>query len=165
MMVLVTYDMGTESEGGKHRLRKIAKLCQNHGQRVQFSVFECLLDPAMWVVFRAKLLAIIDPATDSLRFYFLEHTGRGAWSTLARSPDTTQKAPSFFSANVKFTAHAQEVRACAFSLISHNLHVDTHFHEVLCSCFLVEVRAFPRLGCRNQSCYSRAVAPRTGRVD
>jgi CRISPR-associated protein Cas2 len=71
MMVLVTYDMGTESEGGKHRLRKIAKLCQNHGQRVQFSVFECLLDPAMWVVFRAKLLAIIDPATDSLRFYFL----------------------------------------------------------------------------------------------
>ena len=71
MMVLVTYDMGTQSDNGKRRLRQIAKLCQNHGQRVQFSVFECLLDPAMWVVFRAKLLAIIDPATDSLRFYFL----------------------------------------------------------------------------------------------
>ncbi len=71
MMVLVTYDMGTESDGGKRRLRQIAKLCQNHGQRVQFSVFECLLEPAMWVAFRAKLLAIIDPATDSLRFYFL----------------------------------------------------------------------------------------------
>ena len=71
MMVLVTYDMGTESDDGKRRLRHIAKLCQNHGQRVQFSVFECLLEPALWVEFRSKLLAIIDPAADSLRFYFL----------------------------------------------------------------------------------------------
>ena len=83
MMVLVTYDMGTQSEDGKRRLRQIAKLCQNHGQRVQFSVFECLLEPALWVEFRAKLFAIINPSTDSLRFYFLganwqrrvEHTG------------------------------------------------------------------------------------------
>jgi CRISPR-associated protein Cas2 len=83
MMVLVTYDMGTQTEAGKRRLRQIAKLCQNHGQRVQFSVFECLLEPALWVEFRAKLLATIDPATDSLRFYFLganwqrrvEHSG------------------------------------------------------------------------------------------
>lgn len=71
MMVLVTYDMGTQSEDGKRRLRQIAKLCQNHGQRVQFSVFECLLTPALWAEFRAKLLAIIDPSIDSLRFYFL----------------------------------------------------------------------------------------------
>lgn len=71
MMVLVTYDMGTQSDSGKRRLRQIAKLCQNHGQRVQFSVFECLLEPALWVEFRAKLIAMIDPATDSLRFYFL----------------------------------------------------------------------------------------------
>jgi CRISPR-associated protein Cas2 len=83
MMVLVTYDMGTQTDDGKRRLRQIAKLCQNHGQRVQFSVFECLLEPAQWVEFRAKLIAIIDPAIDSLRFYFLganwqgrvEHTG------------------------------------------------------------------------------------------
>ena len=83
MMVLVTYDMGTQTEAGKRRLRQIAKLCQNPGQRVQFSVFECLLEPALWVEFRAKLLATIDPATDSLRFYFLganwqrrvEHSG------------------------------------------------------------------------------------------
>jgi CRISPR-associated protein Cas2 len=83
MMVLVTYDMGTQSDEGKRRLRQIAKLCQNHGQRVQFSVFECLLEPAQWVEFRARLIAIIDPSTDSLRFYFLganwqrrvEHTG------------------------------------------------------------------------------------------
>jgi CRISPR-associated protein Cas2 len=71
MMVLVTYDMGTQSENGKRRLRHIAKLCQNHGQRVQFSVFECLLEPVLWVEFRAKLLAVIDPSVDSLRFYFL----------------------------------------------------------------------------------------------
>ena len=71
MMVLVTYDMGTQTEEGKRRLRHIAKLCQNHGQRVQFSVFECLLEPALWVELRAKLLAIIEPSTDSLRFYFL----------------------------------------------------------------------------------------------
>jgi CRISPR-associated protein Cas2 len=71
MMVLVTYDMGTQTDAGKRRLRQIAKLCQNHGQRVQFSVFECLLEPALWVEFRAKLLDLIDPATDSLRFYFL----------------------------------------------------------------------------------------------
>jgi CRISPR-associated protein Cas2 len=63
--------MGTQTEEGKRRLRQIAKLCQNHGQRVQFSVFECLLEPAQWVEFRAKLLALIDPSIDSLRFYFL----------------------------------------------------------------------------------------------
>jgi CRISPR-associated protein Cas2 len=71
MMVLVTYDMGTQSEDGKRRLRHIAKLCQNHGQRVQFSVFECLLEPALWVEFHARLIDLIDPAADSLRFYFL----------------------------------------------------------------------------------------------
>jgi CRISPR-associated protein Cas2 len=71
MMVLITYDVETQSESGKRRLRQIAQLCQNHGQRVQYSVFECLLDPAQWVRFRAKLLATIDPAADSLRFYFL----------------------------------------------------------------------------------------------
>jgi CRISPR-associated protein Cas2 len=71
MMVLIAYDVETQSEGGKHRLRHVAKVCQNHGQRVQYSVFECLLDSAQWVKLRAELLGIIDPATDSLRFYFL----------------------------------------------------------------------------------------------
>ena len=82
-MVLVTYDVETQTDAGKRRLRQVAKLCQNYGQRVQFSVFECLLEPALWVELRAKLLATIDPSTDSLRFYFLganwqgrvEHTG------------------------------------------------------------------------------------------
>lgn len=83
MMMLVTYDVETQTDAGKRRLRQVAKLCQNHGQRVQFSVFECLVEPALWVELRAKLLATIDPSTDSLRFYSLganwqsrvEHSG------------------------------------------------------------------------------------------
>ena len=58
MMVLIAYDVETQSEDGKRRLRQVAKLCQNHGQRVQYSVFECLLEPAQWVELRAKLLAL-----------------------------------------------------------------------------------------------------------
>jgi CRISPR-associated protein Cas2 len=71
MMVLVAYDVQTESKSGQRRLRRVAKLCQNFGQRVQFSVFECLIDPAQWVALRSKLVAEIDPKKDSLRFYFL----------------------------------------------------------------------------------------------
>lgn len=71
MLVLVTYDVCTELDGGKQRLRRVAKICESHGQRVQNSVFECLVDPAMWVVFSNKLKKASDPETDSLRFYFL----------------------------------------------------------------------------------------------
>ena len=71
MMVLVSYDVVTESPGGKRRLRKVAKTCLNFGQRVQFSVFECLVDPAQWTVLRDQLTGIIDKEKDSLRFYFL----------------------------------------------------------------------------------------------
>jgi len=56
---------------GKRRLRHVAKICQNYGQRVQFSVFECLVDPAQWTAMRAQLLNVIDLSKDSLRFYFL----------------------------------------------------------------------------------------------
>lgn len=71
MMVLVGYDVETETKAGQRRLRRVAKTCQSFGQRVQFSVFECLVDPAQWVALRSKLVAEIDPAKDSLRFYFL----------------------------------------------------------------------------------------------
>jgi CRISPR-associated protein Cas2 len=71
MMVLVAYDVQTEDKSGQRRLRRVAKLCQNFGQRVQFSVFECLVDPAQWVALRTKLVSEIDPKKDSLRFYFL----------------------------------------------------------------------------------------------
>lgn len=71
MLVLVTYDVKTETAAGRKRLRRVAKACENCGQRVQFSVFECLLDPAQWSVLRARLIDEIDEAQDSLRFYFL----------------------------------------------------------------------------------------------
>lgn len=71
MLVLVTYDVNTETAAGRKRLRKVAKLCVDHGQRVQNSVFECLLDAAQYAVFKARLIEQIDPASDSLRFYQL----------------------------------------------------------------------------------------------
>ena len=69
MLILVTYDVNTETAAGRKRLRKVAKVCVNHGQRVQNSVFECLLDAAQYVMFKAELTALIDPDQDSLRFY------------------------------------------------------------------------------------------------
>lgn len=68
MLILVTYDVNTETAAGRKRLRKVAKACVNHGQRVQNSVFECLLDAAQYTFFKAELTKLIDPATDSLRF-------------------------------------------------------------------------------------------------
>lgn len=70
-MVLVTYDVNTESDGGKTRLRRVAKLCVNNGQRVQNSVFECLLEPAQFVALKNSLSKIINKDKDSLRFYLL----------------------------------------------------------------------------------------------
>ncbi len=71
MMVLVAYDVNTETPKGQSRLRHVAKLCENRGQRVQNSVFECLVDPAQWVELKRRLIETIDPDKDSLRFYYL----------------------------------------------------------------------------------------------
>ncbi|MBS3978043.1 MAG: CRISPR-associated endonuclease Cas2 [Syntrophomonadaceae bacterium] len=71
MMVLITYDVNTTTEAGKKRLRHVAKQCVNHGQRVQNSVFECLLEPAQFAALKNRLEGIIDPEKDSLRYYFL----------------------------------------------------------------------------------------------
>ena len=71
MLVLISYDVKTETKEGRRRLRLIAKACKNMGQRVQYSVFECLVDPTQWVRLRARLIDIIDVEQDSLRFYFL----------------------------------------------------------------------------------------------
>ena len=71
MLVLITYDVNTENAAGRRRLRQIAKQCVNYGQRVQNSVFECLLHPAQCKLLQAKLCAIMDPEKDSLRFYYL----------------------------------------------------------------------------------------------
>lgn len=71
MLVLITYDVNTETVAGKTRLRKVAKQCVNYGRRVQNSVFECILDNAQCVSLKAILADIIDEKTDSLRFYYL----------------------------------------------------------------------------------------------
>lgn len=71
MMVLVAYDVDTQTAEGRKRLRHVAKACKNLGQRVQYSVFECLVDPAQWADLRSRLIDKIDPEKDSLRFYFL----------------------------------------------------------------------------------------------
>jgi CRISPR-associated protein Cas2 len=70
-MVLVSYDVSTKTEAGRRRLRRVARVCEDYGQRVQNSVFECVVDPAQWTMFRNRLLQESDPASDSLRFYFL----------------------------------------------------------------------------------------------
>jgi len=71
VLVLVTYDVNTETPAGQKRLRHVAKVCEDYGQRVQFSVFECLVDPAQWTELRHRLIEIVDLDKDSLRFYFL----------------------------------------------------------------------------------------------
>ena len=71
MLVVVVYDVSTESEDGRRRLRRVARICENWGQRVQYSVFECLVDTAQWARLRAQLLKEISEVEDSLRFYFL----------------------------------------------------------------------------------------------
>lgn len=71
MMVLVSYDVSTISDGGTRRLRRVAKACRNYGQRVQFSVFEIEVDGAQWAFLKQELCGLIDPETDSLRFYYL----------------------------------------------------------------------------------------------
>lgn len=83
MMVLITYDVSTVTPEGQRRLRRVARVCQNYGQRVQNSVFECLVDPAQWAELRHRVEDEIDKNVDSLRYYFLgsnwqrrvEHTG------------------------------------------------------------------------------------------
>ncbi len=71
MMVLVTYDVRTTTPEGRQRLRLVAKTCVDYGQRVQNSVFECLVDPVQWAELRQKLEKTIDPSQDSLRYYYL----------------------------------------------------------------------------------------------
>ena len=71
MLVLITYDVNTTGGSGQKRLRRVAKICQSYGQRVQNSVFECLVDPAQFASIKSRLIKEIDKSKDSLRFYFL----------------------------------------------------------------------------------------------
>lgn len=76
MLYLITYDVSTTTSAGRRRLRQVAQACKDFGQRVQYSVFECLVGPSEWVLLREKLLAIINPDEDSLRIYPLDENTR-----------------------------------------------------------------------------------------
>ena len=71
MLVLITYDVNTQDTDGQRRLRQIAKQCVNYGQRVQNSVFECMLDAAQCKILQHTLISLMDKSKDSLRFYYL----------------------------------------------------------------------------------------------
>jgi CRISPR-associated protein Cas2 len=77
MLVLVSYDVSTIKPEGRRRLRRVAKVCLDYGQRVQNSVFECVVDPTQWAQLRHRLLKEFDETEDSLRFYFLGANWRG----------------------------------------------------------------------------------------
>lgn len=85
MYVLITYDVNTETNAGKARLRKVAKLCVGYGQRVQNSVFECSLDPSQLVTIKNKLEKIIDHDFDSIRFYNLGNNYSSKISSLGKN--------------------------------------------------------------------------------
>jgi CRISPR-associated protein Cas2 len=86
MFILVSYDVAMQDAGGSRRLRRVARACKDYGQRVQYSVFECIVEPAQWAVLKDRLIKEIDPNQDSLRFYYLgaswrrrvEHVGAKA---------------------------------------------------------------------------------------
>ena len=86
-MVLVSYDVSTVDKRGQTRLRKVAKACEDYGIRVQNSVFECVVDPAIWVLLKTRLEEIYDPEQDSLRYYFLGANWEKRIEHLGRSPE------------------------------------------------------------------------------
>ena len=86
MLVVVAYDVSTENSEGRRRLRRVAKICKDHGQPVQNSVFECWIDMAHWVVFRSRLVKEIAEDRDSLRFYFLGDNWKGRMEHVGAKP-------------------------------------------------------------------------------
>ena len=93
MMVLVTYDVSTETETGRRRLCRVARACLNYGQRVQNSVFECSVDPAQFTKLRATLLGEVDEKVDSLRFYFLGSNWRRRVEHVGAKPSVDPDGP------------------------------------------------------------------------
>jgi CRISPR-associated protein Cas2 len=93
MLVLVSYDVNTTTPSGTRRLRRVARACKDYGQRVQYSVFECEIDPAHWVVLRGRLTREIDPERDSLRFYFLGANGHRRIEHVGARPSLDLNGP------------------------------------------------------------------------
>lgn len=95
-MMLVTYDVNTMDPAGRRRLRRIARICKDYGQRVQFSVFECQVDPAQWIALRGKLVVEIDEEVDSLRFYRLGANWRPRVEHVGSKPALDLDGPLLF---------------------------------------------------------------------
>jgi CRISPR-associated protein Cas2 len=95
MMVLVTYDVSTETKEGRTRLRRVAKTCEDFGQRVQNSVFECWVDQAQWVDVRQRLIDRINAEEDSLRFYFLGNNWKHRVEHVGAKPSYDPEGPLF----------------------------------------------------------------------
>ena len=93
MLVLITYDVDTTTLSGQKRLRKVAKICEGYGQRVQNSVFECLIDSAQARMLKAALGEIINPEKDSLRFYYLGDNWHGKVEHIGAKPALDLEAP------------------------------------------------------------------------
>ena len=93
MFVLVSYDVKTSDPGGARRLRRVARVCRNHGQRVQYSVFECIVEPAQWTMMRQMLIDEIDEDSDSLRFYFLGSNWRHKVEHIGAKETVDQEGP------------------------------------------------------------------------
>ncbi|WP_110111781.1 CRISPR-associated endonuclease Cas2 [Bacillus sp. CGMCC 1.16541] len=96
MLVLITYDVNTTSSSGQKRLRKVAKVCQNYGQRVQNSVFECVVDTTQFTSLKLQLSSIIDENTDSLRFYQLGNNYKNKVSHIGSKKSIDIEAPLIF---------------------------------------------------------------------
>ncbi len=96
MLMLVTYDVSTATTAGRRRLRRVARACLDHGQRVQNSVFECEVETAQWVALKARLLGEIDPAADSLRFYRLGADGHRRVEHVGAKPVLDLEGPLVF---------------------------------------------------------------------
>lgn len=93
MFVLVSYDVATGDAGGERRLRRVAKACKDYGQRVQYSVFECIVDPAQWAYLKQRLINEIDPEKDSLRFYYLGSNWRRRVEHIGAKETIDQEGP------------------------------------------------------------------------
>jgi CRISPR-associated protein Cas2 len=93
MFVLVSYDVSTTDLGGPRRLNRVAKACKDYGQRVQKSVFECLVDPAQWTVLKRRLMDEIDEEKDSLRFYYLGSNWRRRVEHIGAKEGIDQEGP------------------------------------------------------------------------
>ena len=96
MLLVVTYDVGTSDAAGQKRLRKVAKICERYGMRVQNSVFEVLVDAAQLVVLKQELEKIIDTAQDSVRFYWLGNSYEKRIETMGKTPLVQAGSPLIF---------------------------------------------------------------------